>query len=74
MRQKSVDDSYTVPALVELAVDVVVRHAVNHEHLCHVVRKQLARVANVYCCFCLLKKSYDLEEEKNIIIGMLFLY
>lgn len=37
MRHERVDDSYTVPALGELSVDVVVRGAVYDEHLRHVV-------------------------------------
>lgn len=51
MWQECVDNAYGVPALSELAVDVVVRGAVDHEHLRHVVGQQLTRVAYVYCRF-----------------------
>lgn len=48
VRQERVDNSDGVAALGELAVHVVMRGAVDHEHLRHVVSQQLARVPNVY--------------------------
>lgn len=47
VRQKGVHHADGVAALGQLAVHVVVGDAVDHEHLRHVVRQQLARVPDV---------------------------